>query len=69
MELILLRPGLQSPATVLLTRPIRGLMLKINRVPVNYSYNEDDKSALLIYQGKMTKENDASHIPVGLMAQ
>ena len=50
--------GHPSPTTLLFSRPIEGLMLRFNRVPINYSCGEDHRNALKICQNESIKNND-----------
>ena len=50
--------GLPSPATLLFNRPIRALLLKINREPINFNDDNEHFEALKTCQDKYTKGSD-----------
>ena len=50
--------GLPSLATILFKQPIRGMLLKINRPPLFYNYDEDHYDKPKLRQDKIAKNND-----------
>ena len=53
-------PGLSNPTTLLFNRPVRCLMPRLNRAPINHDFDEDHLNALkcvkTIYNKDTVKE-------------
>ena len=51
-------PWLQSPTILLFNSPIRRLMPRVSRMPINFYYNEISFEATKVRQSEAVKNND-----------